>query len=178
MPPPQFPPVAVTKHDKRHADQASNKKTFEVNETEAQVDKSSFTDNGEIEKVPEGTIPTKDEVAEVIAELGTITPHMRRKIAGIYGRKVVDDDLVPTAADAYILDKIMSMSLADALEILRRSSKITRETRTSQGRPWQESSLCFKGLLHKVWKQMTTTSMSRLKLPSYTITALIQRCGR
>jgi hypothetical protein len=82
---------------------------------------TSVTSPYDDEKKFDDEIGPADERIETVAatrDLGEQTPEMRNKILQYYGRKAEDDNLAPAFDVTVILEKILSMSEEDALDII------------------------------------------------------------
>lgn len=56
-----------------------------------------------------------------------ITPEMRRKVVEIYGRKAEEDDIAPSADVTAILDKIVSMTDEEAVNVLLEAAEFHKD---------------------------------------------------
>jgi hypothetical protein len=85
-------------------------------------EKSIAHNNEAITKTAEDTIvPATEKSGDIdvnVLKLGDVTPEIRRKINAFYGRKGEHGGLAPKAGFTYILDKIVEMTEAEAVEIL------------------------------------------------------------
>jgi len=82
---------------------------------------TSVTSPYDDEKKFDDEIGPADQKIENVAaarDLSEQTPEMRNKILQYYGRKAEDDNLAPAADVTVILEKILSMSEEDALDII------------------------------------------------------------
>jgi hypothetical protein len=85
-------------------------------------EKSVAHNDEPITKAAEDTIvpatERSDDIDVNVLKLGDVTTEMHRKINAFYGGKGEHDGLAPKADFTYILDKIVKMTEAEAMEIL------------------------------------------------------------